>query len=84
MFSFFKKNNTAALKRAEIGKILTDKHKEQFPDGNIFPCALSDREFRQLVTKYLLPDGWLCVDPLPGDQVNTLMLEYILENYKPV
>lgn len=60
-----------------------DKLGVYFDNGdNIFPKPMSDSEFREFITNYLLGENWYQVNPVSQEQCNVYIANAIIDSYK--
>jgi len=61
--------------------ILSNKYGND-PDENIYPKPMTDREFVEFISKYLLGENYLVVDPLSEQQINVIRARDIIYKFK--
>ena len=68
-----------AKKRDKVNNLI-DKYYDN--GNNIFPKPMSDYEFKQLITDYLLGENWYTANPVSDKQCNVYIAQAIIDKYK--
>lgn len=69
------------IKVEDFLKERRDISKAEGKNYGLCPDPTSDKEALDVLKKHFIPNNWYITIPVSGDQANTEMVAYILENF---